>query len=307
MSHLSPDRIKGIGGSEAAAVLGLSKWKTPYQVYLDKLGLSGERESTPAMEWGSRLEPVIRQKYEDETGRIVRWPVGDEYGHAQSAEYPFMLATLDGITDDGRGLEIKTARSAAEWGDEGTDEIPQEYVLQCQHYMVVADLRVFDLAVLFAGNDFRIYEVPEDRELQEMMIEGERQFWELVQNQTPPPITTYADAVRRWSMSHEQKVVATFDLMLAVTALREVQAKRKVLDGMEEDAHFALLRVMEESDTLVDERDNVLVTYKRTRDGEKFDLKAFRASHPELHQQFCVPKSGFRRWLLKGEKGMKDD
>jgi len=304
---LSPDRINGIGGSEAAAVLGLSRWQTPYQIWADKCGLSGGREVSPAMEWGTRLEPVVRQKYSDETGRSVQWPVGDEYGHMRSAEHPWMVGTLDGITADGRGLEIKTARSSADWGPEGTDDVPNEYVIQCQHYMVVADLQVFDLAVLFGGSDFRIYEVPADRELQDMIIEGERQFWELVQTNTPPAVTTYADAVRRWSQSREQKVVATAEASVAVEELRQLGAWKKEIDGRKDDLYFSILQLLEEADTLTDERDNVLLTYKRTRDGHKLDLKAFRSAHPDMYQQFSIPRPGSRRWLLKGAKGEDSD
>jgi len=298
-TELSPDRVNGIGGSEAAAVLGLSPFKTPYQVWQDKLGLSGERETTPAMTWGLLLEPVIRQKYADETGRTVRKP-----GHMKSARYPFMLGTLDGITDDGRGLEIKTARSSADWGEAGTDEIPQAYVIQCQHYAEVADLEVFDLAVLFGGSDFRLYEVPRDRELQAMMIEREAAFWKMVEAKTPPDPITYADAIKRFSTSHEERVVATPDVMLAVTALREASLGKKVAEGMAEDAKFAILSVLKEADTLVDAVGNVLLTYKRSKDSDWFDKDAFEKAQPELYKQFLASQAGSRRLLLK-MKGAK--
>ena len=302
VNTLSPKRINGIGGSEAAAVLGLSPWKTPYQVYCDKLGLSGEQETSPAMEWGTRLEPVVRQKYADETGRTVRFPVGDEYGHMQSEEHPFMLATLDGITDDGRGLEIKTSRSGAEWGDEGTDEVPTHYVIQCQHNMVVSGLDVFDIPLLIGGSDFRIYEVPADEELQALIIEREAAFWKMVEAKTPPAPVNFSDAIRRFATSREERFVADDDLLAAVQQLRDAGTTAKDAKVRDFDARFEILRRMKEADTLVDVEGNVLLTYKRSKDGEKFDAKAFGEAHPDLLKQFSIPKPGSRRLLLKEAK-----
>jgi len=299
---LSPERANGIGGSEAAAVLGLSPWQTPYQVWCDKVGLSGEQEATPAMEWGNRLEPVIRQKYADETGRIVRWPVGDEYGHMRSAKYPFMLATLDGITDDGRGLEIKTARASGNWGEEGTDEVPQPYVIQCQHYMVVANLEVFDIALLIGGSDFRIYEVPADKELQALIIEQEAAFWRMVEEKSPPEPVNFADAIRRFATSKEDIVTATPEVVSAVETLRALRTLRKGADEREEAAKFTVLQALREADTLADVTGEVLLTYRQAKDSPRFDPKAFKAAHPDIYEQFSPVQPGSRRLLLKGGK-----
>jgi len=297
---LSPKRVNGIGGSEAAAVLGLSPWKTPYQVWCDKLGLSGEQETTPAMEWGTRLEPVVRQKYADETGRTVSFPVGDEYGHMQSVEHPFMLATLDGITDDGRGLEIKTSRSGAEWGDEGTDEVPQVYVIQCQHNMIVSGLEVFDIPLLIAGSDFRIYEVPRDEELQALIIEREAAFWKMVEAQTPPEPVNLADAMKRFATSTEEVVTAMPDAIEAVNTLRTLKQRAQDLKADEEGARFTILQALREADTLADAEGNVLLTYKQAKDSSRFDPKAFREAHPDLYASFTKTLPGSRRLLLKG-------
>ena len=297
MTELSPKRINGIGGSEAAAVLGLSPWKTPYQVWSDKLGLSGEQETTPAMEWGALLEPVIRQKYANVTGETVRLP-----GHMQSAEHPFMLGTLDGITEGGRGLEIKTSRSSAEWGEEGTDEVPEPYVIQCQHYMEVADLEVFDIATLFAGSDFRIYEVPRDRELQALMIEREAEFWAMVESKTPPEPVNYADVVKRFATSRAATVTATPEVAAEVEVLRQLKMSGKEAEAREEQARFVVLQALGEADTLVDGEGNTLLTYRQTKDVERFDTKEFEGAYPDLHQQFLVLRPGGRRLLLKGGK-----
>lgn len=213
-----------------------------------------------------------------------------------------MLATLDGITDDGRGLEIKTFRHSAQWGEEGTDEVPVPYIIQCQHNMVVAGLEVFDVPVLIGGSDFRIYEVPADPELQAMMIEREAAFWQMVEAKTPPEPITFADAIKRFATSEDVSVRATPEVLEAVEILRLQKVIRKEADKEEEAARFTILDLIREADTLVDAEDNVLLTYKQSKDSQRFDVKAFRGQHEVLYDYFCVTKPGSRRLLLKGGK-----
>jgi putative phage-type endonuclease len=288
------EREKGIGGSEAPAVLGLSKWKSPYQVWKDKQGLSGEREPSSAMEWGLLLEPIIRQKYSDVTGRIVKLP-----GHLKDDKYPFMLGTLDGITDDNRVLEIKTARDAREWGEVGTDEIPQAYLIQVQHYLHITKLSVADIAVLFGGSEFRIYEVPADRELQDMMIEREAEFWEMVQKGIPPEPVSYADAVQRYRTSKAIQVTASPTAIAAFETLRAIKEQYKVIEHSEETAKFLITKEMAEADTLLSPEGDVIVTWKQAKGSDRFDSKAFQKDHPELYKQYIKTMEGSRRFLLK--------
>ena len=163
-------RRLGIGGSDAAAVLGLSKWKTPLALWQEKSGQAPDDDSdSEPMLCGRVLEPVIRQQYAQRTGRTVRLPE-QILAHPQ---HNWMLANIDGITECGRIVEIKTARTGADWGEAGTDQIPQAYLLQVQHYMAVTGCAVADIAVLIGGADYRMYEVQADAELQAMLIDAE--------------------------------------------------------------------------------------------------------------------------------------
>jgi putative phage-type endonuclease len=181
------ERKRGLGGSDAAAALGLSPWVTPRELYEDKITDVTPLDVAEPIEgpllWGSLLEPLIRQRYADQTGRVVRVP-----DTIWSERFPWMLAHLDGVTDCGRGLECKTARSAEGWGEPGTDEIPQQYLIQVQHCMIVTGIEVFDVRVLIGGSEERMYEVPADRELQELIVEGEHAFWGHVARREPPPV-----------------------------------------------------------------------------------------------------------------------
>jgi len=185
------ERHSGLGGSDAAPALALSPFKSPLALFLEKRGKVDTVETLAAFEWGNRLEPVIRQAYSDKTGRVVRMPTGT----LRHPEHPFMIAHLDGVTDDRRVFEAKTSRIGDGWGKSGTDEVPHWYLLQCQHYLSITGFEVADVAVLIGGSDFRVYEVPADRDLQNDIITGEAEFWSLVVANTPPPPEWDVDSV----------------------------------------------------------------------------------------------------------------
>ena len=152
-------RSAGIGGSDVAAICGVSPWRTAFQVWQSKLDLETKSEPTPEMQYGLLVEPTIRQWYSNETGRIVRVPK-ELLVHPKHA---FMVANVDGITDDERVIEIKTSRSSNDWGEPGSDEIPVYYRCQVEHYLIVTGLQACDVPVSFAGSMPVIYEIHEDK------------------------------------------------------------------------------------------------------------------------------------------------
>lgn len=290
------DRRAGIGGSDVAPILGLSKWRTPLDVYLDKRGESGPDVDNESMLWGRALEPVIRQQYSDRTGRTVRVPDSMLF----HPKHEFMLANLDGVTDDHRLLEIKTARSGADWGEPGTDEIPEAYALQVQHYLCVTGYAVADVAVLIGGSDFRLYEVPADPELQDMIIDAEAAFWQrVVTGQAPDPIT-FAEAQQRYGRSATAGTVMAGELAAqAVRDLARIKAQIKELETAEEEAKAIVMRAFgDNGDTLVSDN-RTLATWKLTKAPERFDATRFKASHPDLAAQFTAPGNPYRRLLIK--------
>jgi putative phage-type endonuclease len=296
-------RRTGIGGSDVAAILGLSKWKTPLQVYQEKRGELGPQADNDAMRWGRYLEPVVRQAYADETGREVRVPTD----MLRSQVHDWMVANVDGIAGVGsqadpfRVFEAKTARTAEGWGESGSDQIPQPYLLQVQHYLYVTALHIADVAVLIGGSDFRLYEVPADRELQDMLVDAEAEFWQRVQKGEPPEPVTVADAVARWGRaSRAEMVPADDETMRAVAALRELKVQREHLDMAEEQWKAIVMRTLGERDTLVGPDGKTLCTWKASAAPKRFDTAAFRAAHPDLAEQFTKAGEPSRRFLLKG-------
>ncbi len=284
-------RKNGIGGSDAAAAIGVSKWKTPYQLWLEKTSDEIIDFDNDAMFWGRTLEPIVRQRYSDVTGRTVIVPAPGII----HPKYNFMRASLDGIADGNRVLEIKTARSDIGWGKEGTDVIPDEYACQVQHYMMVTGFVVADVAVLIGGSDFRLYEVPEDKELQDIMMEKEADFWQMVQNRTPPETTTFSDLKLRFGRSSiESRIQASDAAIEAVEKLKAIKAIAKA----EDDLKAVLMAELKENDTLCS-GDTILATWKAANGASRFDSKTFQKDHPDLYKRYLKQGESTRRLLLK--------
>ncbi len=179
-------RRKGIGGSDASVVCGVNRWKSPVELWMDKTGQLPYQEAGEAAYWGTQLESVVRSEFTKRTGIAVNL-----VPHLlQSEAYPFMLANLDGTCehpDFGTCVfEAKTASAykLAEW--EGA--VPEEYLLQTQHYMSVTGYRGTYIAVLIGGNTFRWTFIERDDELISMLIQLEANFWEHVKSGVPPPL-----------------------------------------------------------------------------------------------------------------------
>lgn len=183
-------RRQGIGASDAPAILGLSPWKSPIQLYADKLGLAEDgQEETEAMRWGRRLEGVIIAAYAEDTKREAM--PGDPLTVHRSDEFPFMQTTLDGwVTEPARTargvLEIKTTGffRAEDWA-EGP---PLMYQVQVQHALAVVGARWGSIAVLVGGQRLLWADIERHDGFIARLIAQERAFWERLQAKDPPAV-----------------------------------------------------------------------------------------------------------------------
>lgn len=289
-------RNKGIGGSDVAAIMGLSRYKTPLQVYQEKRGEIGPQADNWRMLVGRTLEPAIRQFYANATGRTVL--MHDDI--LQCEKYPFMLANLDGYTDEPRVIEIKTAGSGREWGEPGSGDIPTQYICQVQHYMIVTGYKAADVIVSINNNDPVIYTVEADKEIHEMMIEEEAAFWQKVVNGTPPEPVTFAEAVQKYGQLGVQGgVEASKEIIKVVDRLKAVKESMKAMEAEEEKLKGEIIiAIGDRGDTLL-RNGKPLVTWKLSKPSERFDTDAFKAAHANLYTQFKKTISGSRRLLIK--------
>jgi putative phage-type endonuclease len=204
------ERQLSIGGSEAAAVLGLSPWLSALELYARKSGLVPLENSGKVpewMEWGLLLEEPIAAKYQTATGRELVDP--GAYTIYQSIDRPFMACTpdrdiipqpndlkhflhedasdpLNPLFPDHLGvLEIKTTRSLnlKAW----KEELPIHQQIQLQHSLAVTGRKWGSFAVLFGGQQFGWLDVERNNDFCDLLIRKEAEFWDRVQRQDPPP------------------------------------------------------------------------------------------------------------------------
>lgn len=178
------DRNRWIGGSDAAAAVSLNPYASQFDLWQEKLGIIPPFIGNERTRWGKLHEPVVRQETAERRGVTIKLPP-DVLVHPRFA---FAACHPDGIIDDGRVLyEGKTARYPDGFGEEGTDQVPQHYLVQCQHNMGIIGAERTILSTLIGGSELRIYDIPADKEMQQMLFEAEARFWHYVQEKCPPP------------------------------------------------------------------------------------------------------------------------
>lgn len=211
-----------IGSSDIAAILGLSKFQNAYGVYLEKTGqLEDSPESKPAHA-GNRFEVGVLDEAEEQLGPIER------NVHLRVDNLPFPLgANLDAqVLATKRPVEAKTAGlltplNREEWGEEGTDQVPEVYIPQCQVHMLVTNTEVCHLPAFLGGRGFCLFEIPRNNELIDVIIEKCADFWDRVKRGEPPAVTGLPLAVAKRLRREQGKVVSIPTLMVA----RWLQAK----------------------------------------------------------------------------------
>jgi len=294
------ERRKGIGGSDAAAVLGMSRWKSPMRVYLEKIGEIDNDVAGEAAYWGNVLEDVVAKEFSKRTGKKVQ----RVNRILINSDYPFMIANIDRrVVGEDAILECKTtsAWNSKEWFD---GEIPQEYIIQVMHYMAVTGVSKAYIAVLLGGNQFQWKEVPRDDELIDLMIQREMDFWKCVDSGNPPEDKSGApdDYAKVLAMIYpestgdEIELPPTFEEL--VEKLQGVKEQIKTLESTQTEFENAIKENMRESEQARVGRFRIGWKGVSTR---RFDTKAFEKDQPAMYDQY-VKESAYRRFTIKEAK-----
>jgi len=297
------DRRLGVGGSDIAAILGISKWATPLDIYLEKLSTEEPEDDlgNPFTEWGNRLEPVIIKKFEDLTNIQCATDM-DTFIHP---EYPYMRANIDGkLIGEDAILECKTAGQFAgkEWSDLGADNIPEPYLLQCAFYAeVVGCARVY-IAVLIGGNDFRVYHYDRNPALGKLILAKVTDFWENnVLKEIPPMPVNYNDALKLWRTTETDELkLATDEILKTLKELRSLKTDKRNIEAQLNLKQMELYNFMQTAQQINSHAGDVLVTWK-TQSINKFDAARFKVEHPELYALYIKTMQS-RVLRIKGDR-----
>ena len=298
-------RKVGIGGTDAAAILGLSPWKSPLDVWLNKTGRAPEQPIDPDREdllfLGNALEPAIASMYSRKTNRELV----QVKGIVHHKEFPCIIGTPDRlVVGERRGVELKSENLFVDnFGDPGTDEVPEYYAVQCLQYMAIEDFDAWDLALLHGGAKFAIYTLNRNREVEIEMIGLLREWWERhVVADVPPPIdgsesaTRYlANEFRRNARPLELATAEEETLALELGRIRaqfaELEDYKKLLENRIRQA--------------IGDRDGIRgsfgkVTWKRTKDGTEIDfVAAYHDATREIARVFENAPAELREELVR--------
>lgn len=293
-------RRNGIGGSDCAAILGLSKWKTPLDVYLDKIFGPKEETENQFTEWGNRLEPLIIQAFEDKTGLKCEIEPNTLY----HPEHSFMFANIDArIVGQNAILECKTASqyNAKRWSEEGGETLPEEYMLQCAHYAEVCNIDTVYVAVLIGGNDFRVYHYTRNKELGAAIIKAEHNFWHnhVLKEVAPDPINM-DDAINLWQHANNDKAItAEGNIKHAFDKVRDIKTQIKKLELELKNQLLPIYEAMKDAAILNDEYGNTLATWK-TQTSNRFNTTTFKKERQDIYNQYLTTTET-RVFKIKGE------
>ena len=294
------DRSKFIGGSDASAILGLSPWKTAYQLWLEKTG-QWKEEADAAREKilkrGKRWEPTVVEMLLDELtdrGHEVE-VIGRNQRYVDPA-CDFLACELDlELLVDGEecNCEMKTVTPFARkhWGEPGTDQIPVYYTAQAMHGLMIKPRRRCIVAGLISFDDLRVHEVIRDEDVIKGIRLAEIEFWQRIRDGVAPDPVNLDDLALMFRSDDGSEVALPegSDLHDDLLRLRAVKAKLKAYEQEQELLEFRLKRYMGEAQVLTLAGDKA-ASWKG-QEAKRFDLDSFKAEHPKLYREFQKPTS----------------
>ncbi len=310
------DRLTGLGGSDMAAILGLSQYRTPVAVWLEKTGREAPQESTLQMRFGTMAEQFVAEEYCAATGRQVQRfnPM------LRHADCPMVIGHVDRLViPDGakraahqreirtdRLLECKTASafaaSGGEWGPAGTDEIPPAYLIQCATYLALTGCQYADLAALFGNQELRVYNLRRDRDLEQEILRRAAEWWRKhIENDMAPEPQSEADVRLLFPRDNQREIEADAEIAESVAHLSWVKEQIKALEA-DEQLHRDKVAAFIGEAAVLRYQGETLATYKAARDGSKTDWKtvAQAMKAPDaLIAAHTKPTTGSRRMLIK--------
>jgi putative phage-type endonuclease len=292
-------RQKGIGSSDAAAAIGISPYKSPLALWLEKTGRQAPEDlsAKEAVFWGTTLEPLLAEVYAQRTGNKVR-RVNQILQHPKE---PYMLANLDRAIEGGGILEIKTAglRSERQW----EDGVPFSYQIQVLHQLAVTGKAWADVAVLLGGQEFRIYRVERDETRIDALIDRECRFWRYVTEDTPPPVDGSESSRKALAALYpcdQAPLVDYSDQPEPNTLFAHLVAARKDRQACEQKEALLEQQVKE----IIADAQGALfeggqALWKQTKASHRLDVDKLTQDHPELVAAYTREKPGPRRFTIQ--------
>lgn len=291
-------RTKGIGGSDAGAILGLNKYSSPLSVYKAKVdGIQKDLSDNANVRRGRELEDFVLEKYVQ--------PKMHEYGFVVTkpdfmiinADYPFLRANVDGIARSITHLsyktslliEIKCVSAFAEDAWDGPDYcgIPPYYYAQIQHYLVVTGMRAGYLVALFDRTwSVKWYTIKRDEKFIADMLPKLKLFYDVNMCMEIPPKIDYAldkeDAAKAIDETDDSKFSPNEDMQKLVVEYTNVSSEMKALEKRKNDITSELLEMYRQGNCPT----NGIVKFSTVK-SSRFNSTRFKEEHPDMYKEYC--------------------
>lgn len=275
-------RKQYIGGADAASVVGLNDYQSPYALWCEKKDITPPFEGNLRTEVGTFLEEFIAKKFEQETGKKVRRSnftfINDEY--------PWAIADIDReIVGENAGLECKST-SELNLKHYKNGDYPPRFYAQCVHYMAVKGYDRYYLAVLIGNRDFKIFVIERDNDEIAALMDAESTFYGYMASDNPPPIdgsesTREALQAQENNETDEEPEPADLsDKKQALDTLMELETAIAQMEGQRDAIKNQLIQAM--GDSWRGECEGFKITYKPTT-RKTFDWKKLQKEHPNLN------------------------
>jgi putative phage-type endonuclease len=307
-------RSRGLGGSDASAILGINPYRSPYDVWAEKTGkvrAEGGGASEAAY-WGTTLEPILASELQHRLGTELSGGIylRPAEGTLRSVEHPFMIANVDRMVFDTdvppvaeaiepvAVAEIKTVglRGAADWRYGG---IGKHALVQGVHYMAVTGLEVCYFGCLIGGQEFVWRALERDADLEADVIQAEEEFWRLV-TEDHPPLIDGSPSTKQTLLRMYPEAVAdkTVDLGPAAAALIATHNRIKDEVGLNEQSLAAVDNALKAA--LGEAEVGLLhgrpaVKWSNVAGRRSIDTKRLRAEHPDIAAKYTITGESSRR------------
>ena len=290
-------RKHSIGGSDAGAIMGLSKYSSPMVVWGDKTGRLPPQEETEAMWQGTAFEPHVAQRFCEKTGKRVKRCNKMLYNPL----YSYSHADIDReVVGENAGLECKFMSVPFAEKDLENDIYPAHYHIQCLHYMAITGADRWYLAILLAGRGFYWFTIDRERNQKtiDTLMQAERDFWEqyVLRNEPPPPDGSdpTTKAIREMFPQEEE-----YDVELEDEPLARYEALRKQAGEIEKEMEAIkqqVMLVMQDSTTGISE--SYTVKWKRQK-RTTYNIKELMKQHPEINMEPFTKTTEHRTFSVK--------
>jgi len=291
------ERKKGIGGSDAGTAVGVNPYKSPYQLYLEKIGdlIPEDISNKPAVKRGVRLEPEIMKWVKEDLNITLR---KDNTTHI-SEEYPHLFCHNDGtVVGSHRIAEIKAPSDHMrnKWGEPGTDAVPPYYLAQGVHALAIQpEMEGVDYFAYFDDPSIGIlhFKLERKQSLIDAYLAKVNRFWGHVVDKIPPPPQDENDLIHKYFKKNGKYKSATPDIEKRIANLIRIKADKKALDLEEKEEKFQIKDYIEHYDGIDSNLGKLTLSRVELK---AFDEKGLVKSNPNIYKEFCTEfdEKGFK-------------